>query len=33
MNVNNIPLCDIIKNIPGSIKVLKSRKINAYINL
>ncbi|KQH86767.1 iron-sulfur cluster repair di-iron protein [Vibrio furnissii] len=33
MNVNNITLCDIIKNIPGSIKVLKSRKINAYTNL
>lgn len=33
MNVNSITLCDIIKNIPGSIKILKSNNINAYINL
>ncbi|EJK2115137.1 iron-sulfur cluster repair di-iron protein [Vibrio navarrensis] len=33
MNVNNMTLCDIIKNIPSSIKVLKSYNINAYMNL
>ncbi|TOK31807.1 iron-sulfur cluster repair di-iron protein, partial [Vibrio parahaemolyticus] len=33
MNINNISLCDIIKNVPGSINVLKSYNINVYINL
>ena len=33
MNINNTSLCDIIKNFPGSINVLKSYNINVYINL
>lgn len=33
MNINNTSLCDIIKNVPGSINVLKSYNINVYINL
>ncbi|PNI00417.1 hemerythrin domain-containing protein [Vibrio diazotrophicus] len=33
MNMNDTTLCEIIKNIPGSINVLKSYDINVYTNL